>query len=446
MFTDRADVDVRYAAFAGLGRTTINPTDNTTFDGQGNVTHVGANEADRNPVQFRHLIGPVSPQADGYQYTFVGNAIYCPLTPMPYVWGINVNDSHYGLIQGNVLYNWAGAGLVTKTGSESYNVIEGNLVVRTSGTGARVDATATSGSGFWLRGPNNYVRDNVATTINGGGWDVYSYGFDVFAAYLGAVMVPAYQGADPSVSGQSRQVDMNATPLLQFSGNEAYGAMSSGLTVWWLGTSFETVKGAAGTVQNFRAWNFTGWGIFGYETNNLVIDGFVARGDTSALANSYVNVTGIWFADYMTRNVDIRNADIQGMAVGIMTPTNVGRGLPGATTTIENSYLANVVNIVITPPRSVNGSNDLSPKTTVIRDVSFAHPLTIVPTRWFDISLPEVSPADALGQPNLNLADLVFVYDYNGNVGDDFQVFYWDRAPADAVIRDLIAGRVRKIL
>jgi hypothetical protein len=365
---------------------------------------------------------------------------------MPFVWGINVNDSHYGLIQGNVLYNWAGAGLVTKTGSESYNVIADNLVVRTSGTGARVDATATSGSGFWLRGPNNYVRDNVATTINGGGWDVYSYGFDVYAAYLGAVKVPAYQGADPSVSGQSRQVDMNATPLLQFSGNEAYGAMSSGLTVWWLGTFFETVKGAAGTVQSFRAWNFSGWGIFGYETNNLVIDGFVARGDSSALANAYENVTGIWFADYMTRNLVIRNADIQGMAVGIMTPTNVGRAMPGATTLIENSYLANVVDIVVTPPRSVNGSNDLSPKTTVIRNVRFAHPLITAPVRWVDISLNTPWPSDTLGTPNLSLADLVFVYDYNGNVGDDFQVFYWDRAPADAVIRDLIAGRVRKVL
>ena len=51
--------------------------------------------------------------------------------------------------------------------------------------------------------------------------------------------------------------------------------MSSGLTVWWLGTSFETVKGPAGTVQGFRAWNFFGWGVFGYETNNLVIDGWI---------------------------------------------------------------------------------------------------------------------------------------------------------------------------
>jgi PKD repeat protein len=446
MFLDRADVDVRYAAFAGLGRTTSNPLDNTTFDGQGNVTHVGGNEADRNPVQFRHLIGPVAPPADGYQYTFVGNAVYCPLDPMPYVWGVNVNDSHYGLIQDNVLYNWAGAGLVTKTGSESYNLIEGNLVVRTGGTGARVDATAASGSGFWLRGPNNYVLNNVATTINGGGWDVYSYGFNVYAASLGAVKVPAYQGADPSISGQSALVDMNATPLLQFTGNEAYGAMSSGLTVWWLGTSFETVKGVAGTVQGFRAWNFYSWGAFVYETNGLVIDGFVARGDSSALANPYETVTGIWFADYMTRNVDVRNADIQGMAVGIMTPTNVGRGPTGATTTIENSYLANVVNVVVTPPRSVNGSSDLSPKTTVIRNVRFAHPLAATPDRWLDISLQDALLPDAFGTPNFAVADLVFVYDYNGVVGDNFQAFYADRAPDDALIRALVGGKVRQLL
>src|SRR5712664_2451728 len=102
MFTYRADVDIQYVTFAGLGRTRNSGPDDTTFDASGNVTHVGANQRDRNAVQFRHLFGPVAAQADGYQYTFVGNSIFCPLNPMPFAWGININDSHYGLIKDNV--------------------------------------------------------------------------------------------------------------------------------------------------------------------------------------------------------------------------------------------------------------------------------------------------------------------------------------------------------
>jgi hypothetical protein len=446
LFTYRADVDVQYVQFTGLGRTRNSAFDDTTFDANGNVTHVGANQSDRNPVQFRHLFGPVAAQTNGYQYTFVGNSIFCPLNPMPFVWGININDSDYGLIKDNVLYNWAGAALVAETGAETGNVIDHNFSAFTTGSGARGHRVDDAGDAFWFRGVNNYVRNNVATDVNAGGADVYSYGFNYFSAYLGTVSIPAFHGADLSVAGQTISQDMNAIPLLEFNGNEVYGATQNGLTLWWIGAFFETVKGNAGTVQNFTVWHHSGWGFFGYETNNLVIDGFTARGNTSVLSNRYEGVTGIWFADYMTRNVVIRNADIQGMATGIMTPTNVGRGLPGATTTIENSYLANVVNIVVTPPRSINGSIDLSPKTTVIRNVRFAHPLTVAPYLWFDISLRDASLLDGLGEPNFNLADLVFVYDYNGNAGDNFQVFYLDRAPVDAVIQALIYGKVRRIL
>src|SRR5207245_8460730 len=115
-----------------------------------------------------------------YQYTFLGNTVTCPLTPMPFVWGININDSSYGLIQDNVLDNWAGAGIVTETGSEVYNVIAHNFVVRVTGTSERIDTLGAAGDGFWLRGPDNYVRDNVVSEVNPGG-GVYSYGFNVFA-------------------------------------------------------------------------------------------------------------------------------------------------------------------------------------------------------------------------------------------------------------------------
>ena len=143
MFLWKADVDVEDAEFLGLGRTTINPTDDTTYDSSGDVTHVGTNEEDRNAVQFRDLIGPATPQADGFQYTFVDNSVFCPIMENQMIWPININNSSYGLIQGNDAVDWWGAGIVTKTGAEIDNTISGNFVGAIQGTGTRVDTPGT---------------------------------------------------------------------------------------------------------------------------------------------------------------------------------------------------------------------------------------------------------------------------------------------------------------
>ena len=135
LFTYRANVNINYTSFGGLGRTTDSPIDNTTIDSSGDVTHVGTNEQDRNPVTFLDLIGPTSPQADGYQYTFIGNTVSCQMTPMPFVWGITVQNSFYGLIQDNDLYNWNGAGIMVDA-SSSYNRIDSNFVMNITGTAA----------------------------------------------------------------------------------------------------------------------------------------------------------------------------------------------------------------------------------------------------------------------------------------------------------------------
>ena len=218
MFLQRANVDIHSAAFRSLGRTTSGAFDDTTFDSRGQVTHIGTNQEDRTPVQFLNLWGPTTAQANGYQFTFADNVVDCPMMSQTHIWGIEVKNSSYGLIQGNVVDNWSGAGIALVSGTEVYNRIEGNFVMRIDGTGER-STTGLDGLGYWFRGPDNFVVNNVATDINQSG--AYSYGYVVNATYLGTVQVPAYQGADPSVSGQSISVNMNATPLLQFSGNQS---------------------------------------------------------------------------------------------------------------------------------------------------------------------------------------------------------------------------------
>src|SRR5262249_26122617 len=169
-FTGRANVDIRYVQFSGLGRTTSAVLDDTTYDSNGNVTHVGTNQQDRYAVNFNHLYGPGSTPADGYQYTFLANSVFCPITPMMFRWGISLNDSHYGLIQDNVLFNWCGGGIVAPLGNESYNLISDNFIVKITGAGGDPGGdprqrgypdVAFEGTGIWMGGPNNYVVGNV---------------------------------------------------------------------------------------------------------------------------------------------------------------------------------------------------------------------------------------------------------------------------------------------
>ncbi len=70
----------------------------------------------------------------------------CPLTPMPFIWGINVVNSYYGLIQNNDVVNWAGSGLMVD-GLSSFNDFNGNFVLRVT----RLRSACALGSPLGLR-------------------------------------------------------------------------------------------------------------------------------------------------------------------------------------------------------------------------------------------------------------------------------------------------------
>jgi hypothetical protein len=441
LLTDRANVDIRNTGFCELGRTTATAENDTTFDSSGHVTHLGTNEGDRAPMTAQHLLGPTSPQPDGYQFTFAGNVVdddgAAAEAKQTHLWGIVLNDSHYGLVQDNVVYNVAGAGIGVEDGASSFNVFDHNFVLRVVGTAHRPDRQL-QGDAFWFGNPNNHITSNVAADVNGSGTDVYSYGFDVDASGVGTVTVPASQGADPSQAGQGRPMDMNDTPLLEFAGNTVYGATKSGMTLWWIGTFGDDFYPDAqvSVVKNFTAWHFSSRAIYGYPVNNVTIDGLVVRGDVSSLANYYVYTTGINFDDYMTRNLVIQNVDIQGMATGINAPFMVGRVPAMDTTLIQNSFLDNRVNISLSPARSVNGNKGLSPMTLDITNVRFSHPAQGHADWQFNVSLDPIT-VDALGTSDFSVPQLVYVYDYNGVAGDNFQVFYTGHSPTTTTRPDI---------
>ena len=422
LLTGRSDVDVRYAALRNLGRTTIDPLDSTTFDSAGHASHLGTNQIGRYPLHIHHLIGPSAPPASGYQWAVVGNAVDDDAAVNRRKWGITVHGSHYGLVRDNVVYNAGGWGIGTEDGSESYNVFERNLVARVRGEGGR--ANSEGGLGFWLRGPNNYVRDNSVANVMGNSAEA-ARGYEHYFVYLGDICVPVAPGADPA-EGQCTTVNGNALPLLEFARNEVYGPTEIGLSIWWLGTlDTSPLPVAESVVKDFRVWHHSRYGYYGYPANRLTFDGFVARGNKAVISNRYEFILGIWFGDYMNQDVLIRNADIQNLRTGIVAPYFM-RGR----TTIADSYLRNATNVsvvTIGAPGSAPFGPNMPPKETVIDNVRFETVAGPVggDSQWaiaMDYDLHN-------GSANLVQRDAVFVYDFDGIPGDDFQLFYNEQRP-----------------
>jgi hypothetical protein len=422
MFTYRANVDIEYAMFGGMGRTTDAQTDDTTYDSNGNVTHVGSNQENRNAVTFLHLIGQTTPQSDGYQYTFIGNTVRCPLNPMPFRWGINLYDSDYGLIQDNVVENWAGAGIVCATGSEIDNVINDNYVSNITADGAGRDDTRNmqdfgfDGAAFWFRGFNNVVTNNVASDA--------AYGYDYFAnSAPNTVMVPPAQGADPSTYVSE---GLQSTPILQFSNNEIFGQTGVGMTIWALGAGYTGVVAnmPTSTIKNLTAWN-VGMGYYGYEASNVTFDGFTAYDNASLLSNSNNFQQGIYFSDYLTNNFTLTNSNIQGFRQGMLCPS-YGMG----TITISNCTFNNCQDIVVqTPgaPGSNTNSTTMPASTTLIKnDVLNLLTSNVGGTPEYTVWMDYMAISSTVA--NLIVSQTVYVTNYNDVSGDNFQVYYNQQA------------------
>lgn len=398
LFTHRANIDVEYTLLKDLGRTTIAPLNSAT-------NHIG-----RYGLHMHHVMGPLTTPSNGYQFTLVGNVIDGGTLVHDGKWAMAIHNSHYGLIRDNVLYNYAGSLLMFEDGQESFNVVERNFAVRSAGTGGRL-GEGREGGGFWFRGPNNYVRQNVAANIMSDGPDA-GYGFKYFQRYLGEVRVPSFKGADTSIAGQYVANDGNKMPLLEFSDNEVYGATGNGLSYWWVNSQDPTPNQAAAqtTVRNLHIWHVFARGVFHYPSARVTFEGLVIRGrdpQTAACCG-----TGWHGEDYGAATITLRHADIQGMNTGVR-PSTIGVGPQ----VVEDSYLRNVTNVQIGTLFSSNGPQAVPPRLTVLRNVTFAsmpgHALKSIDMNW-----------NPQGQSNTTQVDRVLVYKYQGNPADNFQTFY----------------------
>jgi hypothetical protein len=415
MFLSHAGIDIRYAAFKDLGRTKMGILNNTEFDSQGQLARIGTNQIGRYAVHFHHDFGPRNTPANGYQFTLIGNVVDGSAK-----WGITVHRSHWGLIQDNVVYDTRGAGIVTEDGSESFNVFDHNFSLRTPGSRDAVQGNGYSsvlpnpgadGSAFWFRGPNNYIRNNVAA-------DAADAGFGLPGSALGMVRIPKFKGADTSQASESVQFNTSEASVLEFSNNEAYGAIQSGVKWGW-----------SGTIANLTVWHASQHGIIATPTKKLVIEKVKVRGDSTVLASADEHPVGVWIANYVSRDVSVVNADIQGTRIGVASPFFYGQNSEssgGGSLTVEDSYFRTQVGVNIATSYT-DAPGGLAAKKAVVRSSVF-EPLNVGGSR---LPAPQaISMNYGMTSQDARPRDPILVYDFNKQAGDNFRVYYSLQAPA----------------
>jgi hypothetical protein len=406
--TFRSIVDISYAAFRDLGRTTFEDLDAAT-------NHIG-----RYSLHLHHLAGPFPVVDPEYQYRLVGNAVYedAAQTP-PQKWGIALHDSHYGLIRQNVIYNVGGAGIVTEDGSESYNVVERNFVMRVLGNGGRSETdesgrgVAREGAGYWFRGTNNVVRENVATNMVEGVGDIEAaYGFKYNMTYLGVVDIPDFRGADTSDPAQSTPREGNSLGLLEFTGNETYGQIQ-GLTLWWLCTEdFTPVAGCPRSVlADTVIWHTARYAYYGYPGYNYEFLRTRVYGDPAiAGGNNFEFKSVFFFGDYGTTDLLIREHALYNTR-GLQPPY-----FRDGSIRVEDSYFKTRGGIIHRKSAAPGSCPfcDLPDADTVLVNNRFV-PIDGQPLQTISLDDESTDPANN---------DRLLVCDHNGVAGDDFEVFF----------------------
>jgi hypothetical protein len=417
IFMSRADVDLRYVEVRDLGRTRMGVLDNSEVDASGRLVRFGTNQIGRYAIHFHHDFGPREAPDSGYQFTLVGNAV--DGAPK---WGITVHNSHNGLVRDNVVYNTRGAGIVTEDGTESFNVFDHNFALRSegsgdfaprSGYGGAAPDPGGEGAGFWFRGPNNYIRNNVAANAD-------AFGFGLAAGSLDVIRIPAFKGADTSRRAETVGLDTTSAEVLEFSNNEAYGAMQAGVAWGW-----------NGTITNLRVWHPSRHGLTSTPADTLVVDRVTIRGDRSILASQVENPAGIWLSNYAAKTILLRDVDVQGMRTGISSPfyqgfrpAEPGRG--DGSVAVENGYFRDYVGIAIGTAYTASAEAGAAVKKAVVRNSVF-EPLDVPVDPLHPPAAISMNHGMAPGDPDPR--DPIVIHDYNARPGDDFKVYYSLEAP-----------------
>ena len=299
-----------------------------------------------------------------------------------------------------------------------FNVFDHNFAVRSEGRATshreglrRSGPDHGEGCRLLVRGPNNYIRNNVAANAD-------AFGYGLAAGSLGTVAIPKFKGADTSNKSEILMLDTTDAPVLEFANNEAYGAIQTGAAWGW-----------NGTVANFRVWHPWRHGLTGTPTDRLTVDAVTVRGDKAVLDNDSESPAGVWFADYASKRILVRNANVQGMRTGVASPffsrlqtPEPGRG--DGTAIIENGFFRNYIGVVVATAYT-SSARQVS-KNAVVRGATFGS---------LDVPASQAFPPGAISM-NYRMApndsdprEPILVFDFNRKQGDTFKVYYSLEAP-----------------
>ena len=372
--------------------------------------------------------GPVNPSNTGYQFVVQGNAINDSLK-----WPIAVHGSHFGLVKQNVVFGGTqltGAGVAIEDGTETENVFEENFVANVRGSinpresGPSTADGTTPGSAaecFWGAGFNNRFINNVASSCRNPVQQIVSgpgFKFIVPAAPYTA-RNPRFRGADMTDTSQTVAVTPQYQPFLEFRGNEVYGLAADGLTLWHSGTDGYGITPSSmseSIVRDFRVWHTYEGAIWNYPAHRMVADGLVYRIDPAA--------TLYWPAafqcgDYRNVEITIRGGSIHAGSVfgGCMDPLGTFR--------IENvqAVTRDAAFSFETPATPGTGADRPATGVTMVLRNNVVQP-------WPGRPLATIEMFHNLARGNAQPNDTynVFVYDYQGQVGNNFRVYFDEQA------------------
>jgi hypothetical protein len=341
MFMHNGDVDVRFAAFDGLGR-----TDKSTrivdaqLDAAGRlVAGTGTNPRGRYAVHF-HRTGTLP----GKPTAIVAG---CAVTDSP-GWGF-VNHSSHVDFDGNVAFNVLGSAFVTEAGDE-VGVFRRNFAIRSKGSGEDEDDRKKlqdfghEGDGFWFQGGGITVEDNVASGQRSSGFIFFTEGLkeDGLGAARFAVAnfwrpdlaatVPHVDHKDPKLVGDADTVPVIFVPVKSFKRNTAF-ACGTGFTA-----RFMQPRPNRSAYEDGIVWN-SNHGVRIRYTSHLDLRNLRLVGNPHS-KNGFASITGTLEGD---QDIRYENLRVEGWPLGIYVP-EVGHHV------IAGGYYNNVRSIMVPSP------------------------------------------------------------------------------------------------
>ena len=330
--TATAVVDIDNASFNELGRTRAEfNTNNTVVDESGQVLRIGENQAGRYSFHAHHLSTPFelsgSLVEDGWR------------------WGITVHNTDDSLIDNNIVYEAAGAGIVTEAGTETGNVFTGNLVIKVEGGHqigdqrggvtrhqdellGQITEIAVDGSAFWFRSTAGTIENNFV-------YDAAGYGYN-FNGYYNRV---------------NETPRLNVEQIDSFQNNEVASSFGGLWLTWSQGQSNIQENYQRQTFEDLLIWN-TQTGVEAYHDGRFTLSDITIIGDAATSAanegsafNPIARSTiGIDLSNPSYENFDVvlDGVRVSGQNIGYSQSGNSGQ----EGTVLRDAVFANYINLL----------------------------------------------------------------------------------------------------